>query len=105
MKKVLVLICAVFSFVAVNGAEAGLVVKKRQVASQGKSNFTDTIKKIRDDDEGIVVLFEKNAGSYYLRRDVADFAGQKKKLEDAFKAKKPVSVTFDSEELNILEVK
>lgn len=105
MKMVLVLVCALFSFVSVNHAEAGSPVKKRQVASQAKSTFTDTIKKIRDDDEGSVVLFNANAGSYYLRRDVADFEATKKKLNDAFKANKPVSVTFDSAQLNILEVK
>ncbi|KYG66299.1 hypothetical protein AZI86_04380 [Bdellovibrio bacteriovorus] len=105
MKMVLFLICALFSFVGVNHAQAGLAVKNRQVASQGKSTFTDTIKKIRDDDEGTVILFNANAGSYYLRRDVADFDAMKKKLNDAFKANKPVSVTFDSTQLNILEVK
>ena len=105
MKTVLVLFCALVSFLAVNVAQAGLAVKNRQVASQGKSTFTDTIKKVRDDDEGVVILFNANAGSYYLRRDVADFDAIKKKLNDAFKANQPVSVTFDSAQLNILEVK
>ena len=105
MKAVLVLVCAILTFVGVNMAEAGLKVKGREVASQGKATLTDTIKKIRDDDEGTVVLFNSNSGSYYLRRDVADFDALKKKLEEAFKNKKPVSVTFDAAQLNILEVK
>lgn len=105
MKTFAVLVCALFSFFAVSASHAGPTQKNRQVASQGKSKFTDTIKKIRDDDEGVVILFNANSGSYYLRRDVADFEGLKKKLNEAFKANKPVSVTFDSAQLNILEVK
>lgn len=105
MKALFVLVCMVVSFMAVNMAEAGIRHKTRQISSSSKSTFSDTVKKIRDDDEGIVVLFNSNSGSYYLRRDVADFEASKKKLEEAFKSKKPVSVTFDGTELNILEVK
>lgn len=107
MKTLLVAIfLAAFALISISPAQAGLSIKgKRATASEGQNSFTDTIKKLRDDDEGLVVLFSKNTGSYYLRRDVADFEGQKKKLEEAFKAKKPVSVTFDADQLNILEVK
>lgn len=104
MKSLAIFMCLALSIVSVNMAEAGSNIKSREVAS-GSSKFTDTIKKIRDDDEGVVVLFNSNSGSYYLRRDVADFELLKKKLDEALKSKKPVSVTFDAAQLNILEVK
>lgn len=65
----------------------------------------DTIKTVREDDEGVVVLFSKNAGSYYLRRNTVEFEGLKKKLQDSFDSKKPVGVRLDPSKLNILEVK
>ena len=67
--------------------------------------LSDVVKKLRDDDEGVVVLFEKTKGSYYLKRDVATFDILRKNLEESLKSKKPVSVTFDPALLNILEVK
>lgn len=106
MKILLLVLFGVVFVMGIKAAEAGIVTKKpRTVANAEKSTFTDTVKKIRDDDEGSVILFNSNAGSYYLRRDVADFEVLKKKLDEAFKNKKPVSVTFDSAQLNILEVK
>lgn len=74
-------------------------------AAEAKGVLSDTVKKVREDDDGVVVLFNKNAGSYYLRRDVTGFDGAKKKLQDSFNTKKPVGVTVDSSQLNILEVK
>lgn len=73
--------------------------------AQDKSVISDIVKKIREDDEGVVILFTKNTGSYYLRREIAEFAANKKKLEDSLASKKPVSVTVESSQLNILEVK
>lgn len=73
--------------------------------AESKTILSDTVKKVREDDEGVVVLFTKNSGSYYLRRDNVEFVVQKKKLEDSLSAKKPVSVTVEPTQLNILEVK
>lgn len=88
--------------VSVTTAEAGLKIRK---TSSEDSKLTDTVKKIRDDDEGVVILFVKTAGTYYLRRDVAEFDDLRKKLETSLNSKKPVSVTFEPNQLNILEVK
>lgn len=66
---------------------------------------SDVVKKIREDDDGVVVLFTKNPGSYYLRRELAEFPASRKKLEESLSAKKPVSVTVEPTQLNILEVK
>ena len=73
--------------------------------AEDKSVISDIVKKVREDDEGVVVLFTKNSGSYYLRREVAEFSVSKKKLEDSLASKKPVSVTVEPSQLNILEVK
>ncbi len=82
----------------------------RQVAQEvSAATLKDTVKKLREDDEGIVVLFEKDKGSYYLRRDLAEFDACKKQLEVSLKSKAPnrvsVTVSYDSAQLNILEVK
>lgn len=84
-------------------AQAGPVV--RVIASEVEGSLQDTVKKIREDDEGIVILFVKAQGSYYLKRDVTDFDSLRKKLEVSLKNQKPVSVTFESEHLNIVDVK
>lgn len=68
------------------------------------SVILDTVKKIREDDEGLVILFAKNAGSYYLKRNVAEFDRLRKKLEESMNGKKIVNVSADSS-LYILEVK
>lgn len=73
--------------------------------AEDKSVISDIVKKVREDDEGVVILFTKNSGSYYLRREIAEFAVSKKKLEDSLASKKPVSVTVEPSQLNILEVK
>lgn len=77
----------------------------RQPSAEQRSVISDVVKKTREDDEGLVVLFVKNTGSYYLRRDVAQFEAYRKKLEESLSAKKPVSVTVEASQLNILEVK
>ena len=97
-------LASLFVMATVSMATAETARFHRQVAA-AQSNITDTVKKIREDDEGIAILFQKNAGSYYLRRDVAEFDSAKKKLQDSLSSKKPVSVTLDSKQLNILEVK
>ncbi|KYG68586.1 hypothetical protein AZI87_04930 [Bdellovibrio bacteriovorus] len=104
MKWILIAALITTATVSVNPALARSAARGPANAEEHRS-LEDTIKKIREDDEGIVVLFAKNPGSYYLRRDVENFDGLRKKLEEAFKAKKPVSVTFDAVQLNILEVK
>lgn len=75
------------------------------VKAEERTVISDVVKKIREDDEGVVVLFSKNLGSYYLRREIESFSPLKKKLEDSLNTKKPVSVTVESTQLNILEVK
>lgn len=74
-------------------------------AASAATTVSDVVKKLRPDDEGLVVLLEKNKGSYYLRRDVEAFDTYRKLLEEGLKSKKPVSVTFEPTQLNILEVK
>lgn len=74
------------------------------LASESKV-ISDVVKKVREDDEGVVVLFSANSGSYYLRREVSNFASFRKILEESLKSKKPVSVTVEPSQLNILEVK
>ncbi|MDG0815269.1 hypothetical protein [Bdellovibrio svalbardensis] len=73
--------------------------------ASARSAVYDVVKKVREDDDGVVILFEKNTGSYYLRRDLPEFDVCKKKLQESLSGKKPVSVTVDSSQLNILEVK
>lgn len=75
------------------------------VHAEERTVVSDVVKKVREDDEGLVVLFTKTAGSYYLRRELAEFAAGRKKLEDSLSSKKPVSVTVEPAQLNILEVK
>ena len=75
------------------------------VWAAGSSQFSDIVKKVREDDEGLVVLFNTNSGSFYLRRDLSAFMNLKSKLEASMKNKKPVSVTIEPVQLNILEVK
>lgn len=75
------------------------------VSAEERTVVSDVVKKVREDDEGVVVLFVKTSGSYYLRRELEDFAASRKKLEDSLSSKKPVSVTVESTQLNILEVK
>lgn len=75
------------------------------VLAEERNVVSDVVKKLREDDEGLVVLFNKASGSYYLRREMSDFAGGKKKLEESLASKKPVSVTVEPAQLNILEVK
>lgn len=99
--KWIVIAALVFSTTVVTEADA----KSRKPASEDRNSITDVVKKVRDDDEGVNILFVKSSGSYYLRRDVADFDSSKKKLDDSLKTKKPVSVTVDPVQLNILEVK
>lgn len=77
----------------------------RQPAAAAKNTtISDVVKKVRNDEEGIVVLFTKNSGSYYLKNEVAGFDGFEKKLKESLNEKKTVNVTADSL-LNILEVK
>lgn len=64
----------------------------------------DSVKKSREDDDGIVYYFSKVKGSYYLRRVNVKFDTLKAKLDESLKSKAEISVTYDSVELNILEV-
>lgn len=102
MKWLLVTAVLVSAGVCSIPAEARVPV--RIIASEEKTEVNDIVKKIREDDEGIVVLFTKHQGSYYLRRTTEEFDVFRKKLDDSLKSKKPVSVTADHE-LNIVEVK
>lgn len=102
MKWILIL-AVLFSGMGIYSVES--LAKSRKPTAEARSVISDVVKKIREDDEGVVILFVKNAGSYYLRRDVAEFDSCKKKLEESLSAKKPVSVTVEPTQLNILEVK
>lgn len=104
MKRALLLATTLITF-AVVAADAASVPRKLASTEGQRTTVTDTVKKVREDDEGLVVLFQKNAGTYYLRRDVAEFDAIRKKLEASLNEKKPVSVTVESSQLNILEVK
>jgi hypothetical protein len=73
------------------------------VASTSKI-LKDSVKKSREDDDGIVYYFSKIKGSYYLRRVNVKFDALKAKLDESLKSKAEISVTYDSVELNILEV-
>ncbi len=96
----LAVLLAPVSFISFNATAKPLV----RVMANDNSPFNDTVKKVRADDEGLVVLFSKAIGSFYLRKDNANFDDYKKALEGSLANKKPLSVTVDSD-LNILEVK
>lgn len=104
LKRSLVLSVAAVSMSFIWTAQAH-TIPTRVIASVESKSLKDTVKKIREDDEGVVVLFVKATGSYYLRRTNANFDAIKKKLDESLKAKAAISVTYDSAELNILEVK
>lgn len=70
----------------------------------GNKVLKDSVKKFREDDDGVVVFFTKTKGSYYLRRVNVKFDALKAKLDESLKTKAEISVTYDSAELNILEV-
>lgn len=106
MKWILVALMMGATTLGVGSAAEAVLKKTRTPASADqRSEVSDVVKKIREDDEGLVILFNKNAGSYYLRRDVAEFDVYRKKLEESLVGKKPVSVTYEPSQLNILEVK
>lgn len=86
------------------GALAAEAKPTVRVIANDNAPIQDSVKKIREDDEGLVILFTKAIGSFYLRRTVEEFDAYRKVLETSLKDKKPVSVTVDSQ-LNILEVK
>lgn len=98
------LVAAILASVGFYAGAADARVPVRIIASEERTEVSDVVKKIREDDEGIVVLFTKHQGSYYLRRTTEEFDAYRKKLDDSLKSKKPVSVTAD-QELNIVEVK
>ncbi|MEK2646915.1 hypothetical protein [Bdellovibrio sp. BCCA] len=105
MKWILVAAVTLAATMGMNSAEAHSKARKPASAEQQRTSVNDVVKKLREDDEGLVVLFVKTSGSYYLRRDVAEFDAYKKKLEESLNGKKPVSVTVEATQLNILEVK
>lgn len=79
---------------------------ERMMASDsGTKSLEDTVKKLRDDDEGVVVLFVNTKGNYYLRRESNDFDADHEKLKASLNEKKPVSVIVETDSLNIVEVK
>ncbi|WP_374075765.1 hypothetical protein [Bdellovibrio bacteriovorus] len=104
MKWILAAALIFTATMGMNSAEADSKSRKPANAEQ-RASVTDVVKKLREDDEGLVVLFAKTPGTHYLRRDVAEFDAYRKKLEESLNAKKPVSVTVEASQLNILEVK
>lgn len=77
----------------------------RVVASEDQLTVKDVVKKIREDDDGAVIMLKQNQGNYYLRRTHSAFDNTLKKLKQSEKAGTPVTVTADKAELNILDVK
>lgn len=100
MTRPLIFVLALF--LGFSAVEA--VTSARKVA-QASTSLQDTVKKLRVDDEGVVVLFVNAKGSYYLRRELAQFESFKKKLEESLKEKKPVNLEADPSNLYILNVK
>ncbi|WP_041578017.1 hypothetical protein [Bdellovibrio bacteriovorus] len=90
-------------FTGLNLAQAGPSI--RLVASEHSTITADTVKSIRADGNGLLVVFVKTAGTYYLDRDVINFETYRKKLEESLKHQKPVSVKAEQHQLNIVEVK
>ncbi|MEN0058386.1 MAG: hypothetical protein AAGB31_06090 [Bdellovibrio sp.] len=86
-------------------AEAEAPKKSVPAAQSTTHTHQDVVKKMRDDEDGVVILFVGKKGSFYLRREEGNFTASYEKLRESFNGKKPVSVTFDSVQLNILEVK
>lgn len=86
-----------------NPAQAGPSI--RLVASERANIAEDTVKSIRADGNGLLVVFHKTAGTYHLDRDVINFDTYRKKLEESLKLQKPVSVKAEQHQLNIVEVK
>ena len=80
-------------------------VAKTETAIKAKKKIADVVEKIRQDDEGLTVLFKNNEGSYYLRNETVEFDKARAKLEKSLADKKPVQVMVEPTELNILEVK
>ena len=103
--KLLVAVAAIMFLGGIVHAENGKKVVGRQVASVKSSTIKDTVVNLRADEERVIVVFEKNKGSFSLGRDNKNFASAHKKLEESLKNKKPLSVEIDALELNILEVK
>lgn len=102
--KIILMLVLTCSFVS--SLSWGQAANKAAAASVGtQPNFQDQVAKLRPDDEGVVVLFEKAKGSYYLPRDTGRFDNLRHILEESLKNKKPVSVTTDASRLNIVDVK
>lgn len=92
-----------FSF-AVEAKTASRGPASEDGAASTSKILKDSVKKVREDDDGVVVLFTKTKGSYYLRRINVKFDALKAKLDESLKSKAEISVTYESTELNILEV-
>jgi biopolymer transport protein ExbD len=104
MKWWVLLLVPTAVFVFSENSKAQMVF--RVPASEAKkATIQDQVEKMRDDDDGIVVLFAKAKGNHYLRRDVANFENLRLALQKSLKEKKPVSVIVDSNTLNIVDVK
>lgn len=78
----------------------------RAPASKARTTTVkEAVLKMRDDDEGVVVLFVKAKGNHYLRREMPNFDKLREALQNSMNEKKPVSVIVESETLNIVDVK
>jgi biopolymer transport protein ExbD len=107
MKRFIVL--SILTIALAYSFTAGAKTPSRGPASEAPAESTskvlkDTVKKVREDDDGVVILFTKTKGSYYLRRVNVKFDALKVKLDQSLKNKAEISVTYESTELNILEV-
>lgn len=100
MKAVLSALLFVTSALLSAPVHAGMSI--RVIASDG---VEDTVKNISEDKDGASIAFARTAGNYRLRRTVANYDAKKKSLQNSLSNKKPVSVTVDSSQLNILDVK
>lgn len=77
----------------------------RVVASEDQVTVKDVVKKVREDDEGVVILLKANSGNYYLRRTHSGFDSALQKLKKSEKSGTAVTLTADKAELNIIDVK
>ena len=94
-----------FSFtIAAQAGSRGPASEQLPPKAPAKS-FTDSVKKVRDDDDGAVAFFTKTQGAYYLKRVHPKYMAFKVQLEESLKNKAAITVTYDSVELNILDVK
>ena len=77
---------------------------ERGVAAKEKV-ISHAIKRLREDDESLKVIFEGSNEVCSLARDHGDFESLSQKLQEALRDKVKLSVTVDAESCQILSIK